>query len=502
MFEGMNLAAMLAGHARRRPSHPAIIDRGLVLTFGELDPLVRRTAAHLRALGAGPGDVVGVWLDDRAGHLVALQAVPFLGAVLLPLDPRWTAEEAGRVAAFFAARLVLAEPGRNLDGIACVAVDDAWDAAVAAATPLDRAAPGGDAPVVLSLSSGTTGRPKGPMLSHAQFISRFVIQWATLGFCQQDRYLSATPLYFGAGRGFVMGYLFAGATVILFPPPYEPADLVRAVQAHGATTLLLVPTLLRRLLAMAGGGGRLLGGLRVLLSTGATLHAEERHAVMDRLAANFINYYGSTEGGGVSVLLPGHGAEADGSVGQPVFATDVQVVGGDERPLPAGETGRIRYRGPAVAGAFHNDPEASAAAFRDGWYYPGDLGRLDGDGFLYLTGRAKDVIIRGGVNVYPDEVEQILLAHPAVRDAAVVAWPSPDLGEEVAAFVVAPGATAADLAAHCRAHLAPYKVPREIFAVDDLPRTTMDKVAKDQLARRLPPLTPTTKPKTAEGSRG
>ena len=157
-----------------------------------------------------------------------------------------------------------------------------------------------------------------------------------------------------------------------------------------------------------------------MLSTGAVLHPDEREAVINRLHPEFINYYGSTEGGGITVLLPEHIDSAAASVGEPVFATEVQVVDEAGLPLAPDAAGLVHYRGPAVADSFHNDPEASREAFRGGWFYPGDIGKLDQDGRLYLVGRAKDVIIRAGVNIYPTEIEQTLLAHPAVRDAAVV----------------------------------------------------------------------------------
>ena len=217
------------------------------------------------------------------------------------------------------------------------------------------------------------------------------------------------------------------------------------------------------------------------------LHPEERRQVMARLCPEFINYYGTTEGGGITVLLPEHAGEAERSVGEPVFATQVQVVDDHGASLAPGEVGHVRYRGPSVAEGFYNDSEASQEAFREGWYYPGDLGRVSTDGHLYLVGRTKDVIIRAGINIYAAEVEQALLEHPAVRDAAAVAWPSRINGEEVAAYVVSAGGVDAEtLRAHCRARLAPYKVPLGIFFVSELPKSSAGKVLKSELAAGLP----------------
>ena len=215
----------------------------------------------------------------------------------------------------------------------------------------------------------------------------------------------------------------------------------------------------------------------------------ERAAVLRDVCPNLINYYGSTEGGGLSLLTPDAPPEAQSSVGLPQPRTEAEVVDENDRPLPAGEIGRVRYRGATVADSFHNDAQASAESFRDGWFYPGDLGRIDENGYLYLAGRAKDMIIRAGVNIYPEEVEQVLRSHPSVREAAVVGWASAARGEEVAAFIVTEGAGDDEaLKRHCADSLAPYKVPRGIFFVDEMPRNAMGKIRKPDLAAGLPAL--------------
>jgi acyl-CoA synthetase (AMP-forming)/AMP-acid ligase II len=486
LLDNKNIALALEENAGRRASHPAIIEGDRTIPYSELDSLVRRIAGHLGDQGIGEGAIVGVCLRDSANHLMVLYAVARLGAVILPLDWRWTGPEKRRVAEYFGVALVVVEAGAELAGVASIEMSGAWHAAIAKRQSDAPCAAGGARPVVLSLSSGTTGRPKGPALTHDQFIARFIIQWVSLGFNQHDRYLSATPIYFGGGRSFAMGSLFSGGTVILFPPPYEPSDLIEAASKYEATTLLLVPTLLRQLLELPDGGAPLLAGLNRLLSTGAILHPDERQAVLDRLNPNFINYYGSTEGGGTSVLLPKHSGAAAASVGEPIYQTEIQIVGEDGAEKPAGVAGHIRYRGPAVATSFYNDPEASAEAFRDGWFYPGDIGKVEEDGLLYLVGRAKDVIIRSGVNIYPAEIEQILLDHPAVGDAVAVPWPHPKRGEDVAVFVVLKGlAEEQALLDHCRANLASYKVPRGIFFIEEMPKTALGKIIKPELTLRL-----------------
>ena len=251
----------------------------------------------------------------------------------------------------------------------------------------------------------------------------------------------------------------------------------------------LVPTILRRLLALPDGVLKPFRSVRRLVSIGAAMFPGERGEILRRLTPGFIDYYGSTEGGGTTYLTRHDPDQYSNSVGRPVFGIDVQCVDESHRPVPPGTVGRIRVRGEVVSTEFWNDPEASREAFRDGWYYPGDLGSLDADGYLTLAGRAKDMIIRGGVNIYPAEVEAVLQAHPAVVDSAVVGWPSREYNEEVAAFVILKGrATPAELRELCRSRLAPYKVPRQVFVVDDFPRNTLGKVLKAELAGRLPTL--------------
>ena len=493
----MNLADALENNALRRPDRPAVIDGARTLTHGQFHDLVCRWAAHLAGLGVDARDIVGVNLRDNAEHLVALYALARAGAAALPMDWRWTVPEKARVAGHFGAKLVLSEPGddfRAADGAwQSITLDQRWHDAVAAADPRTAFAADDDPPLLLALSSGTTGIPKGPLITHRQFFARFMIYFVTLGFDERTRYLCAMPLYFGGSRGYAMCALYCGGTVLLHPPPYEAAALAAYSNRHRATKLFLVPTLLRRLLDLpAAPDGPLLETLDLLYSTGAVLHPEERTALMRRLNARYLNFYGSTDGGGCSALTWLDPDSVAGSVGRPVFGARLEIVGDDDAPLGAGEVGHIRYRHEGTASGYFNDPEASREAFRGGWYYPGDLGWCDGDGYLYLAGRSKDMIIRGGVNIYPAEIEHVLMLHASVHEAAVVGFASRELGEEIAAFVVrrpdaADTVTAEALIAHCAGSLARYKLPAEVVFLGELPKSGLGKVLKSELAARLRP---------------
>jgi acyl-CoA synthetase (AMP-forming)/AMP-acid ligase II len=486
----LNVADGIFHNARRRPDHPALVDRGEAITYSDLADRVARTAGHLGNIGVAPRDIVGIPLNDDADHVVALMALAWMGAAVLPMDVRWTGAEKRRLAAHFGAKFVLIPEGHDaIAGTVTVALDAAWRDGVSAyegdgAPVRDR-----DHPLLLSLSSGTTGMPKGPMVTHGHTLSRLYIYAFSLGFNDADRFVASTPLYFGGARYMTMAFLFMGATVWLHPPPYEPRALADIINDNGITAAFLVPTLIRRLLDMPKDETPLMPGLRQLISSGASLYPDERRRIMDELSPNFFNFYSSTEGGGISILRPEHPDDVSLSVGRVVFGAEVEILDETDTPVTPGEVGAIRYRGGSVADGYYRSPEDSAAAFRDGWYYPGDLGRFDENGFLFLVGRAKDMIIRAGVNIYPVEIEQTLGTHPAVAEAAVVGWPSRERGEEVAAFVVLNGeADEETLREHCRASLAPYKIPKGVFIVDELPKNALGKVLKPQLAEELPAL--------------
>jgi acyl-CoA synthetase (AMP-forming)/AMP-acid ligase II len=484
----MNLADALASHARNIPDRAAIVERGTALEYGDLFARVRKIATYFSAKALPPPAIVGVALRDTGLHLSILYGLAQAGIVILPMDCRWTAIEKERVARHFGASLVLCERGEALaPDIATEIVDAEWLAAAERIEATRTFPSDGDTPFLLSLSSGTTGRPKGPLIAHEHFFRRFMTHWINLGLNGRHRYMSATPLYFGGGRTFAMSVLFSGGTVIMHPPPYQPRDLIAALDETDATSLFLVPTTLRRLLELSDSDLGPMQKLDLLISSGAPLTPAERREIKERLCGNFFEYYASTEGGGISLLAPEDQALYPDSVGRPIFSVEVEVVDDADAPLPAGQVGALRYRGPGVAEGYYRDAEASREAFRDGWFYPGDLAAINEHGYIFLRGRRKDVILRGGVNIYPAEIEATLMVHPAVAEAAVCAMPSAEFGEEIAAFVQLRGAVdTAALRAWCAERLAPYKRPKIITVIDAMPRNSAGKAIKNELLNLLP----------------
>lgn len=482
-----NLADALRQHARSRPDHPALIDGARRLSHRELDALVDVAACALRSRGLNPGDLVGLNLRDHWGHVVMMWACIRAGLVLLPLDCRWTAAERRAVVRHFGAVRVLRERDLPVDEVASDIWDELLEPGAATSERMIWDSPQGlESPLLLSLSSGTTGRPKGPRITHRHFLRRFWTHWINLGLNAASRYVCATPLYFGGGRTFTLSVLFSGGTVILCAPPFEPEELGATVREHAANALFLVPTQLRRLLRASPEVRSAFQSLGLLISSGAPLQPNERIAILDTLCPNFHEYYASTEGGGVSLCTPEDFRHHPGSVGRAIFGVEVQVVDDAGLPLPPGEVGLLRYRGPGVAEGFFQDPEQSALHFRDGWFLPGDLAEIDSRGYVQLRGRVKDMIIRGGINIYPSEIEDVLMRLPAMQECAVLGVPDPDMGEVVAcAWVATQDFTPEVLAAHCRGQLSPYKVPTRWLRLDALPVNSGGKVVKAALRERL-----------------
>jgi len=476
-----NLADALRQHARNRGNVVALIEADRRITYAELDALVDRGARALIERGCKPGEVVGLSLRDHWAHVVMMWACMRAGVVMLPLDFRWTAAERRAVVEHFGAVRVVRESDAQVDE----APSDPWpDLLDPSCDRLTHAFPQTDlaSPLLLSLSSGTTGRPKGPLITHRHFLRRFYTHWINLGLNANSRYVCATPLYFGGGRTFTLSVLFSGGQVSMCVPPLEPAALADHVREHDANALFLVPTQLRRLLQAPATVREVFMRVGLMISSGAPLQPNERIAIVEHLCPNFHEYYASTEGGGVTLSDPLDLLERPSTVGRPIFGVEAQVVDEADRPLAPRQVGILRYRGPGVAKSFHQDPEQTATHFRSGWFYPGDLAEIDHDGYVFLRGRSKDMIIRGGINIYPNEIEDVLMRRPEIRECSVLGLPDPDLSEIVAvAWVGAKPISQEELLAYCREQLAPYKVPAHWMALESLPANSGGKVVKSQL---------------------
>jgi acyl-coenzyme A synthetase/AMP-(fatty) acid ligase len=480
----MNIYNRFAVLAQSQPGKAAIETRTNRLTYGQLDLLIRRYAAALREAGVEAGTVVGVRLQESPEYIALFFALMRLGAVLLPVDWRTTRQEFEKVASRFQPHAFVTWEETALQ----------WHTNSLSPGTLSMAAPDEhrpaslvDAPFIYGLTSGTTGEPKATAVSHEQLLARYFNRALEDMFRPDDRFLNTLALAFTAGREHAICALLAGATLGLIPIFFDAAELVAFVTEKSITVVNLSPNMSRALIQHARPAGTMLmPGLRALVSTTGKLQPEEREAIRRFVAPRLIDYYGATAVGMIAVLNRVADHSDPSAVGLPAAGIEIEIADSSGKPLSTGEVGRIRLRGPALATPISDLAETGEEGFGDGWFYPGDLGSIAPDGVLHLSGRAADLIKRGGIMVHAQEVEQALRRHESVADAAVVGAPSPSLGQEVVAFVVqSQPVDQKDLVRALRKQLAPYKIPSRFIVVDSFPRNANGKVVKAELLKQL-----------------
>lgn len=480
---------------------------GARLSYAELHERSDAVARQLVAQGVRANDRVGVLLPNSTEFATIAHAVMRLGAVLLPLNLRatsrelaWQLSDAGvRVLACAASTAVAATTvTSHVPNVAIVRIgDDDVDAAglMARITPpavphempfRDRAP--ADDPMAIVYTSGTTGTPKGAILTYDNFWWSAMGSALNLGIREDDRWLAPLPLFHVGGLSVLTRSAIYGTTAVIHDG-FDAARVNATIDRERITMVSLGPTMLGRLLDDRG-ATPFPQSLRCVLLGGGPPSAEliERCVAMGVPVAQT---YGLTEScSQATTLPPGEATRRPGSAGRPLYPTEIRVVRDEGDDAGAGEAGEILLRGPAVTPGYWNDPEATARALADGWLRTGDIGQLDDDGYLYMLDRRDDLIVSGGENVYPAEVEDALLSHPAVAEVAVIGVADEEWGQRVVAVVrlTTSGVTEQpdgnELQLHCRTLLAGYKLPREIrFTTQPLPRTASGKVKRGSIER-------------------
>ena len=470
-----SLPDVWAAHWRRAPERPVLFDAaGGWLSWGGLEAASAEAASRLTRAGLVEGDRVLVSAPSSRDHAVALVACLRLGLVIVPVNPAYRTAELETVAQQAKPRAALvADPAhatslRALGGLDLVTTP-ALPLPAAPPPPLDRAKP--ETPALLAYTSGTTGRPKGALLRHGNLhASAEALRnaWRWVG---EDRLVHALPLFHMHGFGVaLLGTLQAGASAVLLPR-FEPAAVIEAVRAHTATLFFGVPTMWHRLAEHPDVAA--LRPLRLCVSGSAPLPAVLHARLAERSGQRVLERYGMTETG-MLTSNPYAGERRPGSVGFPLPGVELRL---------AGPNGEIEVRGPNVFGGYVDRPDANASAFTaDGWFRTGDLGAHDSDGALRIVGRAKELVISGGYNVHPHEVEEALRGHPGIEDAAVVGTPDEEWGELVTAYLVGPVPLALDeVRRHCGDRLVAYKHPRRLHWVAALPRNALGKLQRHRL---------------------
>jgi long-chain acyl-CoA synthetase len=499
-----NLAVLLSETAQSSPDRPAAVFTGGQLTYRQLDKASDRVAATLAATGIKPGDPVALQLPNIPQFLISYFGILKGGGVVVPLNVMLKAPEVAFHLGDSAARIlitwegILAEAAKGAEAAGLdqiYVVGHAEDSGVgvpferlmavevpryemAIREPTDTA--------VIVYTSGTTGRPKGAELTHLQLYMNADIPGRLFDIRPNDIVLTVLPLFHVFGLSSILNVCVRFGCTMSLVPRFTPAAVLEAIQRDRATIFDGVPTMFADLLSHPGLDGYDLASLRVAISGGASIPAPLLDAFEERFGLVILEGYGLTETASTTTFNVSAQERRAYSVGKPIWGTQTQVWDEHGRQLPPGpdNVGEVVTRGLHVMKGYWHNPEATASAFTGDWLHTGDLGYFDEDGFLFIVSRKKELIIRGGYNVYPSEIENVLHAHPAIAEAAVVGIPDERLGEEVMAVVITRSADSlpeAELIAYCQERLAAYKCPRIFQFRSELPKNTLGKVLKDQL---------------------
>jgi malonyl-CoA/methylmalonyl-CoA synthetase len=455
------------------------------LTFGEIRDRADRFADALRRRGVGVGDRVALYMANRVEFVDVFLACVRAGFVLVPINVLYREREIAHIVADSEPRLVVTTSGNQgllPAGSDVVTIDDLVADAMRGAAEYRRPQIDGDAPVAIVYTSGTTGRSKGAVLTHNNLAANATALVACWRITSDDRYLAALPLFHvhGLGNG-VCSWLLSGCTMRLVER-FDASRVLEWFEEYSPTLFFGVPTMYVRLLDLPVDAARTIGHqMRLFVSGSAPLPAHVLESFQERFGHTILERYGMTE----TLMLTSNLLEGErraGTVGYPLPGVSVTVRDSSGTALGAGHVGQVLVKGPTLFAGYWRNPTATAAAFHDGWFATGDLGEFDTAGCLTLRGRATELIISGGFNIYPREIEELLLEQDGVREAAVIGAPDGRRGEVPVAYVVVDSGVDVDrLRDECTRRLASFKAPRSIIKVDALPRNAMGKLQKHLL---------------------
>jgi long-chain acyl-CoA synthetase len=495
----MNLARLFTDTAATQPDRAALRLDEQTTSYEQLAEASERVAGLLAAHEVAQGDRIAIMLPNVPEFAFIYYGVLRAGGVVVPMNPLLKAREIAYYVSDSDARLIFAWPSAA-DEVA-TALRGAADATMVVVEPgsfatmlsdreridsvVDRAA---DDTAVVLYTSGTTGRPKGAELTHGNLVSNVeVTQSDLVHLTRDDVVFGGLPLFHSFGQTCTLNVSMATGATLLLLPRFSAAAAAGLSATYGVTVFAGVPTMYAALVGLQDAPD--LPGLRTCISGGAALPVEVLHRFEEKFGCEVLEGYGLSETSPVASFNRSGLNRKPGSIGYPVTGVEMQVLDPDGTPVPTGEVGEIAIRGHNVMKGYWHKPEATAAVLdSEGWFRTGDMGRVDEDGFYFIVDRKKDLIIRGGFNIYPREIEEVLYEHPEVAEAAVVGIPHAELGEEVgAAVALRPGATVteAELRDFVKGQVAAYKYPRRVWFVDALPLGPTGKVLKREI---VPPV--------------
>jgi long-chain acyl-CoA synthetase len=487
----VNFVQLLRGSARRLPRAPAIaLGTRTVATYAQLAGRVETLAAGLRERFAlRPGDRVALAMKNCPEYYEVLFACWHAGLAAVPMNAKLHPKELDYILGNSGAKLCVAAPdlAGEIAGAEVLAIGSR-DYLATAGVPTAPAEVRPQDVAWLFYTSGTTGVPKGAMLTHRNLLFSNQAYFADIDkLAPGDAILHAAPLTHGSGL-YGLPHLAAGAVnVIPESGSFEPEEIFRLIAAHPNTSFFAAPTMLVRLMASAAAGGADLRHLKTITYGGAAMYVADSLRAIDLFGPRLYQLFGQGESPMTITGLPQSDHAARSKLESCGFArtgVEVKIFDAEDRELPAGEIGEIVTRSDCVMAGYWDNPAATAQTLRGGWLHTGDVGSLDEAGYLTIRDRSKDMIISGGSNIYPREIEEVLLHHPAVAECSVIGRAHPEWGEEVVAFVVRSGEVSAQqLDALCLEHIARFKRPRDYVFVDALPKNNYGKVLKTELRR-------------------
>ena len=498
----MNSPDILVNAAKRFPDRDCVIEGDRSITFAEAHHRADRLAASLIALGLRPGDRVALLAANELEYLEIQVAAMRARLILVPLNFRLAVPELAYIVSDSAPRVLIHGTGYAEQAAALDVADTfhlgpggtgrPYTELLAAdhQAPDPRPALDDAAACTILYTSGTTDRPKGAIISNRALLARLNMFAIEMGLRPGDVFVQPLPMFHIAAH---VSYSFAyiGATNVMVAG-FDPPAVLALLERHHATHVLLVPTMIRLLVEHPAMTDAELSSLRLVLYGASPIQPDLLRRALPAFDCDFVQFYGMTETAGGSLLRPAdhdpEGApELLTAAGTDSLSAETRVVDDQDRSVPAGVTGEIVVRGPIVMDGYWNAPEATAEALRNGWMHTGDMGHVGENGYLYVSDRLKDMIVSGGENVYPREVEDVLLQHPGIAEATVIGLPDEQWGERVHALVVPrPDVTVdpAEVIAHCRSQLAGFKAPKTVELTTELPRNATGKVMKRELRER------------------
>jgi acyl-CoA synthetase (AMP-forming)/AMP-acid ligase II len=484
----MNLPALPDLRATENTSGPAIADDYSDLNNSQFLAAVQRAAASLRGKGVSAGDVVAIMLPNTASFVVTLFGAWRIGAAVTPINPSLTPAEVNYQVSDAAAKVVIAETATNFDAGAPVVTADALDLGDPTPGLLNAPQYPDTALALLIYTSGTTGRPKGVMLDHANLNAMCSAVIDGFNVTRDDHSLLILPLFHVNGIVVsTLSPLLAGGRATI-AGRFKVDTFFDRIEQSRATYFSGVPTIYTMLCGLPESVKPDTSSLRFAVCGAAPASVELLEAFESRYGIPIIEGYGLSEGSCASTLNPLTGKRKAGTVGLPLSGQTIRLVDASGDPVPDGEAGEVLIKGANVMRGYLNRPEETAKTVVDGWLHTGDVGRFDEDGYLVLVDRAKDMIIRGGENIYPREIEVVVHGLPQIAEAAVVGRAHPVYGEEPVLFVSLHPNTTLDTDAirdHLRTSLSKYKLPAQITVMDDLPKNAVGKIAKPELRKRF-----------------